>query len=155
MVQHKYQGFLTDPEQYRLSESYWQDLFREAITSVGGQAGRWEMPWLGMPLRDGNPIFSAVCRERGLGVRVLQYEPTTDEPEIDWWTDTFGDAAEGNGIQELVISCALSDEAASVAGAFIHTWVRRGEVSVSWDETPGTVLLPSQPHPRRLRLVPI
>ena len=53
--------FLTDPDEYRLAERYWEDLWSR-IDPLDRAASNWTYPWLGTgspTIKDGNPIFSA------------------------------------------------------------------------------------------------
>ena len=71
-------------------------------------------------MRDGNPIFSAVSPTLRRAVRIIQHEPSSDELELEYWLHTFqGDEA----ISELVISCALSEQAEREAGELIRAWI--------------------------------
>jgi hypothetical protein len=128
-----FRNFLHDAGEYAQAESYWADLW-DAVARETGQAGEWKHPWLqtqfgdGTPFRDGNPIFSAVSIPRGLGVRVIQYEPESEEMELDCWVDTFGGDGEPGAVRELVISCALAEETAASARDLIYSWMVTGEV---------------------------
>src|SRR5438045_3918635 len=81
--------------EYAKAESVWRERWDAVLRELGEQ-GNWQTPWMttnsndGTPFRDGNPIFSAVCPERHLGVRVIQLEPADDPNELSFWTDTFG-----------------------------------------------------------------
>src|SRR3954471_20346896 len=104
-----YSDFLHDQSQYALAERYWADLFEHIVQSEGVKS-EWQHPWLnnrfsdGTPFGDGNPIFSARCRSRGLGVRIIQTEPNSvpQGADFDSWLDTFD--GEGDAIRERVIS---------------------------------------------------
>src|SRR5438876_2867614 len=58
-------------------------------------------------------------------VRILQHEPTNDQLELDHWLDTFGS---DETISELVISCALSDQAEQRAADLIRSWITVGRL---------------------------
>ena len=104
--------FLIDPEQYRLSERYWEDLWSQ-IDFFDRASFEWTDPWLGTgspDIKDGNPIFSAYSPVLGRGLRVIQEEPIHTMLDMQAWLDTFGgDITEPDRIHELVISCTLSD----------------------------------------------
>jgi hypothetical protein len=135
MAQHLFPHFLNDPAEYAKAEAYWRRLW-DGIARFTGQQYEWRTPWLqtayadGTPFRDGDPIFSACSPNRGLGVRVIQYAPTSEETELDFWPDTVGDEWSGE-IRTLVISCALSEQAADIARDLILSWMRYGKVSIS------------------------
>jgi hypothetical protein len=126
MVQHLYPNFLTDAHEYKLAQKFWNDLWKD-LTKEVGVAKDWKSPWLAAPLPDGDPIFSAISQAQRRGVHVIQHAPTSDEVEIVSWQDRFGDDDEDEAIDQLVISCALSQESAARARALIRAWVR-GEV---------------------------
>lgn len=127
MVQHIDRDFLKNTQQYQHAERYWEDLWERLVAQTGA-AEKWEHPWLGAPLRDGDPIFSAVSSTLGRGVHVIQHEPTSDGLELVWWLDKFGEEGIDPMIEQLVISCALSQEAAAKAYELIWSWVTRGKI---------------------------
>lgn len=108
----------------------WDELMRAT-----GEAWRWESPWINMTFadgssqHDGNPIFSAVCPSRRLGVRVIQLEPAGDPLEFEFWTDVFAQGAP-NEIRELVISCVLSAQTLDRAVDLMNQWVTEETVEV-------------------------
>ena len=126
MVQHLYSNFLSDPREYELSEKFWQDLWKDLVKTA--DLKEWKSPWLGAPLRDGNPIFSALSHSRGRAVHVIQHAPTSEHMELVWWLDKFGEEREERIIDQLVISCALSREAATQAQKLIRSWVTQGKI---------------------------
>jgi hypothetical protein len=120
--------FRTDPAQYDKAESVWRD-FWQKITRELGQEELWKTPWMnthfndGTPFRDGNPIFTAICPARHLGVRVIQVEPEDEFDEITAWTDTFGEG-EPDAVKELVIHCVLSNATLATADDLMKRWIR-------------------------------
>lgn len=133
MAVQLFPDFLGDKGQYALAEGYWRNLWEE-IARSSGQRGEWKTPWLrtsfsnGTPFQDGDPIFSAVATERGLGVRVIQHEPETDEVELDSWVETFD--GPDSMIRVLVLSCALTDEIVGYVQDLFRSWIIQGEVHV-------------------------
>lgn len=127
MVRHIDRGFLTDSAQYRHAEQFWHDLWKQ-IVEKGNVESLWQTPWLGAPLADGNPIFSAVAPTLKRGVHVIQHEPASNEIELVWWLDKFGEEGFEPVIDQLVISCALSREAAAEAHELLWRWVIRGQI---------------------------
>src|SRR5262249_51245462 len=136
MVQHLFPHFLDDPVEYAQAEAYWRRLWDE-LARFSGHQQEWRHPWLrtayadGTRFGDGDPIFSAWSPSRKLGVRVIQNEPQRQELELDFWSDTVGDEWSGGEVHTLVISCALSRQAADLARDLILSWMRGGKVSVS------------------------
>jgi hypothetical protein len=120
-------NFLHDAAEYQQAEAMWRNQWDALVRSVG-QEKTWQTPWLntnfanGEPFCDGNPIFSAVCLSRRLGVCVVQAEPGDDSSEFTSWTDTFG-AGEADPIKELVIHCVLSDENLRSAAELMKNWI--------------------------------
>jgi hypothetical protein len=135
MVQHLFRRFLADPGEYAQAEDYWRRLW-EQLARFSGQQHEWRYPWIrttyadGTPFRDGDPIFSAWSPSRKLGVRVIQNEPQDEELELNCWLDLLGDEWSGGKVRTLVISCALSRQAADLAWDLILSWMRDGEVSI-------------------------
>ena len=121
MVQHLYPNFLTDPQEYKRSEEFWNDLWKDLIKETG-VAKDWKSPWLAAPLPDGDPMFSAVSQAQRRGVHVIQHMPTSEDLEIVWWQDKFGEEGVDAVIDQLVISCALSSESAAQARELMRGW---------------------------------
>jgi hypothetical protein len=135
MATHMFPRFLEDRAEYARAEAYWRELWDEVVASAY-QQGEWQHPWLrttfadGTPFLDGDPISSAWCPSRRLGIRVIQNEPQREGMELTFWRDTTGDEWTGE-VNTLVIACALSDESSELARALISSWILYGEVSVS------------------------
>ena len=141
MVRHLCKGFLADAAEYESAQARWRRLWQRIVAEEKREA-EWQVPWFapefvnGTPMRDGNPIFSAVSPTLRRGVRIIQHEPGGDELELEYWLDTFqGDEP----IAELVISCALSEQAEDKAAKLIHSWVATGRVG---EESGGVADLP-------------
>jgi hypothetical protein len=134
MVDHLYPNFLHDSSEYALSERYWSKLWEE-VDPPARIAKGWIQPWfepLPSSLGEGNPIFSAVSRVLRRGIRVIQHEPTDSGVEIQAWLDTFGGGpGDPDKIEELVISCALSNAASDVARSLMEPWVSGGRASLN------------------------
>lgn len=137
MINNLFPSFLENVEEYGLSEHYWQDLW-ERIDPIDRERFRWTHPWLstGSPdIKDGNPIFSAYSPSLGRGIRIIQNASVGLGLDIQAWLDTFGgDITDPGRIQELVISCSLSDVASQIALELMSPWVRGEPVSFSYDE---------------------
>ncbi|HWE38783.1 MAG TPA: hypothetical protein VG406_19700 [Isosphaeraceae bacterium] len=146
MLKYLYKDFLDNVDEYRASEGYWIRRWQEAI-DIHSRPG-WSYPWIstGSPdLLDGNPIFSAFSPSKRRGVRIIQHAPTSQNVEIQAWPDFVGgDFYDPDVIQELVISCALSEPAADLAIALIRPWVASGRISFRVKETEDDILLPSR-----------
>ncbi len=126
MIKHLFPDFLQDEAVYARVERFWIDLWQGIDPDVRARQG-WCHPWfepLPPSISEGNPIFSAVSPFLRRGVRILQYEPTEKGVEFFAYPDTFGGTIyDPDAIHELVISCALSDAAASLAMSHIRPWV--------------------------------
>lgn len=129
MARHYFPRFLTDPGEYERAVDYWIDLWGR-LDPPARCFNDWSQPWLtvtfadGTPMRDGNPIFSAHSPRLRKGLRVIQHEPTSHDLEFQFWLDTFGgDITAPDAVYELVVACALSDEAAAQAVRLMHDWV--------------------------------
>jgi hypothetical protein len=151
MVNHILPNFLQGSQEYEKAAAYWVDLWNRV-----GEYHRqsWRHPWMssgivaGEELRDGNPIFSVYSPENRYGIRVIQYPPESDRLEFDWWLDTFGGPrTDPKAIRELVIACALSEEAARRAFELMEEWCVRGEITERYDQPfvldHGYVVIPS------------
>jgi hypothetical protein len=126
MINHIDKGFLSDAATYAHSEEFWRQLWDRVDESARDNFG-WVQPWfqpLPRELAEGNPIFSAVSKQLRRGIRVIQHEPTKNEVEIQAWPDSYGGGFFDPGsLEELVISCALSDRAAEIALDLMVPWV--------------------------------
>jgi hypothetical protein len=131
MVKHLWPNFLTDAGAYDAALQFWDQLWHEKIDPWGVRA-HWA-PWInthfanGTPFRDGNPIFGRLSLRDRRAVRVIQSEPTSANPIIDFWLQLFpADAGTAAGVTELVVVCELSEESAQLAAGLIASWVNRG-----------------------------
>src|ERR1043165_437284 len=131
MIDYRHPKFLEDPNEYALAERLWQRRWSELV-GYTPEGRSWQSSWLtttfadGTPIRDGNPIFSALSADRRLGIRVIQLEPSS-EPEFSFWIDKFA-AGEPEEASELVITCVLSDEALLKTLDLFRQWIRFGEI---------------------------
>jgi hypothetical protein len=123
--------FLTDEDQYRQSEQYWVELWQR-IDRSDRDRYQWSHPWLGTgspAIKDGNPIFSAYSPVLRRGIRIVQQEPIDTDLDIQAYPDSFGGPHNDPAIiNELVIACTLSDEAAQIALRLMRPWVAGGSV---------------------------
>ena len=137
MLSNLFEDFLNDPAQYEASERYWLDLWNEVVASTGMVDG-WKTIWLGTgspSIKDGNPIFSAVSPALKRGILVVQQEPLDPGLDFQYWLDTFGGPPEAEAVDELVISCVLSVEAARLARSAMIDWVS-GHTPREWAGQP-------------------
>ena len=127
--------FLADPQEYHDAERLWVDRWSALVVSLG-EVTNWRSPWSqnvfadGTPIRDGNPIFSAICPSRRLGIRVIQLEAVEEESPFTFWLDTFA-AGDSEEVNELVVSCILTEETLADSIALMHQWVVEGRISVA------------------------
>lgn len=122
--------FLSDPGQYQQAQDLWRRTWDEIVAETD-QAPLWQTPFYattfadGTPCRDGDPIFSAADPPRRIGVRVIPFEPTGELGELASWRDTFA-KGEPEEIEELVISCSLTEETLAKARDLIRRWIADG-----------------------------
>jgi hypothetical protein len=143
--------FLRHPGQYDQAQALWAQRWEELVRSAG-QADAWESPYYtttyvdGTACRDGNPIFSAADPVRRLGVRVIQFEPTGETGELASWRNTFA-KGEPEEIDELVISCSLTDATMAKAFELMRRWITSGPVdgdlSSAWNQSFSPDLAPA------------
>ncbi len=152
-AQHLFERFLEDPQVYDAARLEWVRVWEAVDPALRAVAG-WQHPWCtrtyadGTPIRDGNPIFSAMSATQRKAVRIVQFPPATDEPELTYWLDTFGgDALDPDAITELVISCAFSREVLPEVSRLISEWIGAGassDISLPAPPTISVVELSSQ-----------
>jgi len=137
MIKHLFPDFLRNGRVYAQAEKYWIDRW-DQINSLDRDENGWKQPWfqpLPPEVSEGNPIFSAVSLVLRRGIRILQSEPTEKGVEFYAYPDTFGGTIfDPAAIHELVISCALSDVAASHAITLIRPWVAGRPISFDMHE---------------------
>jgi hypothetical protein len=147
VVRHLYKDFLANAEAYRASEDFWRRRWEEILDA--DQLAEWSHPWIStgsLDLLDGNPIFSAFSPSSRRGVRIIQHEPTSSKVEIQAWPDFVGgNYYDPDVIQELVISCALSNAAADLAMSLIRPWVTSGSISFIEEEESGLMTAKRRP----------
>jgi hypothetical protein len=131
MVHHLFPNFLHDSAEYRRAEEYWEVLCRDVIQQCSG-ANDW-VPWLTTRLADGsipepgNPIYHLRSPSLRKGLRIIQVRPTSDENVVSSWVSAAGDDLPGSmAIQELVVHCELSEEAAVEVRQLLIDWVKLG-----------------------------
>lgn len=133
MIENLYPNFLEDPQDYRSSEEFWKRLWKD-MSQTARERYEWRQPWfdpLPWDVSQGSPIFSAVSDTLKRGVRILQSPPTGKGLEFFVYTDRFGGSIfDPDSIQELVISCALSQPAADLASSIISKWVENNAITV-------------------------
>jgi hypothetical protein len=126
----RFPDFSRDAVQYDQAQAMWAEKWEELLRRAG-QAAAWESPFYtttfvdGTACRDGNPMFSAADPVRRIGVRVIPFEPTGDNGELVSWRNTFA-KGEPEEIEELVISCSLTDWTLSKACDLILQWMTEG-----------------------------
>jgi hypothetical protein len=131
MGRYLYPGFLRNEQEYTEAERFWQSLW-DRVMRLSGKATEWNSPWLqtafrdGTPFRDGDPIFSAICQSRRLGVRIVQNEPGEEGGYCDFNVTEWDPDCQG--ISVLVISCVLTDQTESRASDLLYSWAEKGEV---------------------------
>jgi hypothetical protein len=140
MMDFLFPDFSRDAGHYQLAQAFWLRNWEELIRELG-QAHLWKAPHYtttfvdGIPCQDGNPIFSAVDPTRRLGVRIIQFEPTSEEGELVSWVDTFA-KGEPEEIKELVISCSLTHETIARARDLIREFIAEGRFAADPDSAP-------------------
>jgi hypothetical protein len=120
MINHINPNFLKDSKVCSQAEEYWIKLWNEI--SHKAISDDWIYPWfqpLPPHISQGNPIFSAFSSNSNRGIRILQFEPTKNELEFFHYYDNFG------AVNELVISCAASDEAEKMCVLVISFWISK------------------------------
>ena len=127
MVVNLFPDFLTDEEQYRQSEEYWMNLWHR-VDHFDRQFYHWTCPWLGTgspAIRDGNPIFKRLFSDPSTwNTRRSAGSVGQSARDIHAYPDYFGGIfADPSSINELVIACTLSDEAAKIALRLLGPWV--------------------------------
>ena len=123
---------LTDANAYDASAKAWTGAW-SATDEFVRRIGQWTTPWLDESWRDGNPIFSAWSRTLRRGLRIIQHDDST---AFSVWRNTFGGRGSADAVDELVVSCALTDETLErVQNLMSHWLVDQGVVN-------------SGPHPR-------
>src|SRR5438128_5166324 len=129
MVRHLHKNFLIDPAAYAAAEQYWIEFWETLVGSAKAEK-KWTHPWLGNPLKDGNPIFSAVSTKDHRGVRIIQHGPQSEDVELTHWTSLHGEKS-SDAVLQLTISCSLSEESGALARDLVWSWVTKGETDVA------------------------
>jgi hypothetical protein len=89
---------LNNKAAYRQAVRHWKTVWAE-VQPLATTEHPWTVPWMANPERDGNPIFTAVCRSQRRGVRIIhEPRPDAEEVDLDWWVDSFGDKNDPNAI---------------------------------------------------------
>lgn len=123
--------FARGADYYTVAQRYWEVIFARAVDVAalcGASHADWKMHVDYNPARDGNPIFTARCRVRNLGVRIIQETPREFEPNFDWWIDLSGDLGDPRFLRELSIVIAPGRYTTHKAISLLTTWIRYGEI---------------------------
>ncbi|MBV6626941.1 MAG: hypothetical protein KI793_29050 [Rivularia sp. (in: Bacteria)] len=123
MVNHLYKNFLSNSQEYKASENFWRDLCDKILVKHQGEKHGWKV-WLNVIFLDGSPIYSLISPDSRKGIAINQDEPTEDKIIFAAWMDKFGPIdATKDFVEEIVISCELSQESAKLAEELIQIWV--------------------------------
>lgn len=118
-----------DAAEYAAWVARWHDMWGR-LDALIRQLDGWTTPWLDESWRDGNPIFSAWSAKLRRGFRVVLH----DDPEVFvTWRDSFGKRGSPGAVDELVISCAPTEQALWRAETIARAWLG-GEARVAADE---------------------
>jgi hypothetical protein len=124
-----FERFIEDPVEYLNAQRYWERLFRRALPRIYPD-DQLKLNYLNNPDRDGNPIFTGICRPLQLAVRVIQ-QPVgdLDDLDLDYWVDAIRLKPGGLKIRELVISCCPSEENQHEVRGFLRDWFANGKIA--------------------------
>ena len=124
MVNHLYKNFLSNLQEYKACEIFWHDLCETILIKYYGHKHGWKV-WLNVLFLDGNPMYSLISPDSRKGIAIYQQdEPTEEKIYIGAWMDKFGPIdATHDFVEEIVISCELSEESAQLAKELIEIWV--------------------------------
>jgi len=162
MVRHLFPEFLEDATQYTKAVEYWVGLWEQIDLRLRARH-EWRQPWLSSNwqenpvFRDGNPIFSAYSPITQKGIRIIQHPPSSPNLEFEHWLDTFGGPlTDSEAIRELVIACALSEEASIYVLERMRDWVC-GDLSDRFQQqsSMGDPFIQSFPTERVSNLLPV
>ncbi|MBG1263889.1 hypothetical protein [Nostoc commune] len=130
MVKHLFKTFLSNVHEYKASENFWCKLCESILIKNQGQKHGWKI-WLnvhfidGTPFLDGSPIYSLISPDNRKGICIYQDEPSKATISIVAWMDKFGSIDDDkNFIEELVITCELSEESSQLAAELMEAWVK-------------------------------
>jgi hypothetical protein len=119
----KFLNFLNSATEYEAAESYWLSLFEEYNSQLqtASQWGSWfDLVWgNGTKKMDGNPIIVRWSSKLKKGLRIIQEEPEHEkQSDLGAWMNKFDDT-----VDELVISCILTDETEEIIRRLIKAYV--------------------------------
>jgi hypothetical protein len=132
MVHHFYEGFLESSAEYQSAQEFWRRFFRSAVQAKG-RVDDWS-PWGLRVYLDGSevprdllPIFQVRSSGLDRAVQILQTPPESENIEIAAWSQPLRFFNETSQLwertDELVISLALSTEAARLVRILLMEWM--------------------------------
>ena len=131
MVKHLYKDFLSNIEKYKASEDFWRDLCESILIKKYGCEHGWKV-WLNVVFLDGNSIYSLISPNNRKGIDINQDKPTEEKINIAAWMDKFSPIyLIQDYVEEIVISCELSEESAQIVRELIEIWI---EGTTSYEE---------------------
>jgi hypothetical protein len=124
--------FLRDEERYALAQRYWAVIFdrakAESFVEVDPEHASWQNHWYVNPLRDGDAIFTAISRKRGLAVCINQLTVTPTNLRHVTYTAGESERSTQKGLRELVITCVPARKTMPAVVSLLTCWLR-GEIT--------------------------
>lgn len=121
-----------DAQRYDWWEGHWQEVWRSCLASHSAAVvGEWKSPWLdthavnGTRLRDGDPIFSAVCHERRMAAKLVQCLNWDREPAILYVRLSIFNP-EGDDIRVMTVGVPSTGASVEAVQGWWHLWLIGG-----------------------------
>lgn len=118
--------FMRDRTRYDAAQAYWGIVFTRAMDAAPVAEGEteWKRHWRYNPLRNGDNIFSAICRCRNLAVRINQRPPTVSQSGEFAWAVEQIKWGRRDIVQELVVTCVPGRNAMKRVFPLLISWLR-------------------------------
>lgn len=128
MVDHLFEGFLSDIKKYDMAIAFWRDQCSQILRKHAIESFWMESPpirFINGTLDRGDNLYGLHSDEHRAALRIILHEPESSEVVICAWMDTQGDVEYDNDKEALVISCEPSEQAVKIAIKVIEPWVTR------------------------------
>ena len=124
MVTHLYKTFLVNDEVYKKNIDFWKTIVYTllSVENITFQNYLSTTKKDGSTFIDGNPIYNFKVNSSNRAVRIIQEEIETNKLEFSAWLSTL-QLANGDMIDELVISMELSNESVLLTIELINAWI--------------------------------
>lgn len=126
---HIFPDFLTNVDRYAAARRYWEVVFDRAKVATpfeepDPEKPQWQNYWRNNPIRDGNPIFTAINRTTNKALRIVQLAPDGADTLFEYSFVKIELRGVRKEVEELVIRCVPGRRTMAKALSLLTCWLR-------------------------------